>query len=368
MINMKTFFKTVIKTLVLSVSLFSFVFAQKQIIQDPCQPQFWQQFPTLRQHVDLSYLMRRIELIINSGKRYAGQRNLICLRWCDCKNASVDTRIILVFCQLEQILIKHPDKEQVFIHTAFAEQGLLQSYILIDCLFCLWYKNIILNVVGPEIEVDTVRFFDSCIRMNFPHISFIINQYDFAQNAIDARAKSHSFDIVDIESDLIYRFSLDEYFACDAKVRMECDCNRIVIKKASSNFDIAMTLTVKGKSVYIKCYGQKFRDEIDQFKLSVEAELEQLFECWQKEGLFHNKPKFVDSIIMDSLANIVNEFKQLIPSGLRVVIMNEAFVTTENDFEELINQTKVDKDPIIFEILGDKVMRHKDVFCPFYKY
>lgn len=77
------------------------------------------------------------------------------LSWCDCDAAPANTRIEMLMMQLREIIKKHPDKEQKFVHTEFGEEKGLQSLLLAYALLLAGYVDIEINLVG-EYPLDGV--------------------------------------------------------------------------------------------------------------------------------------------------------------------------------------------------------------------
>jgi hypothetical protein len=137
--------------------------------------------------------------------------------WCiGCPMASKENRLLLLLCQLNDILGKYSDKTKQFVHTALADGGLRQTCLLVKSLQIMGYKNILINIIDPIIDDYPINTNDeSQITMHgkdkIPELNKIFKafttfvHYKHAHEYIAAvkekkALKSHSFDMVDIGS------------------------------------------------------------------------------------------------------------------------------------------------------------------------
>ncbi|MFH1831853.1 MAG: hypothetical protein ABH827_03535 [bacterium] len=133
--------------------------------------------------------------------------------WCNCEDAPVANRLLLILCQLNDISETYKNKSQKIVHTAFAEGFcLLQSWFLINALIKIGYTDLCVNIIGTTILND---FTDKAGFTGKPskeqvakllhdklpdNTKVTIKIYEHGHDYIlDKNAlKSHSFDIIDI--------------------------------------------------------------------------------------------------------------------------------------------------------------------------
>ena len=166
------------------------------------------------------------------GKLSIGKGEKPKLYSCRCKEATPFYRIKIILQQLGKIFQHFPDKTQPFVHTAFAEGGLLQTYLLMNCLLYAGYTNVHLNVIGPDINQERVDFFFNKIKQNYPDVVFTITWYPYAKDYIETGEKSDSFDVVDIDRPDLEVVTKDWKTLLEETPRNQ---NRVVIFDLNSN-------------------------------------------------------------------------------------------------------------------------------------
>jgi len=216
---MKTFFKKLTQVAVLATSLFSnvnaaCVDADKIINLDFCR------YEVLVYENDVSCLVTELNtknetlqdfvglmggvFVCEKYTQFRKDDTCLChLDFCACEAVPIEKRVQLILKQLNEVVRRFPDKSAKFVHTAFAEEKLLQTYLLIEMLLFLGYYNVKVNLIGPRIIPKYVECFETKIKEKHPETKFEIFSYLWAQDYVAAvnegqASKGHSFDLVDI--------------------------------------------------------------------------------------------------------------------------------------------------------------------------
>jgi|GEM_PF-2964575 len=132
-------------------------------------------------------------------------------RWCACLSVDKPLRLFLLLCQVRDIVNNFPDKTQLFVHTSFAEGGLLQSwrlaYLLLNIGYTRLHFNLIgLNILGLNIGCGGYSFRDFtserlahtfCQSLNRDRVTVSIYESSVLYLENTHAILSHSFDMVD---------------------------------------------------------------------------------------------------------------------------------------------------------------------------
>jgi hypothetical protein len=161
----------------------------------------------------LNYLLSRVNIPQTKyGERppywYGNEQNGD-LTACGCEMVEWRMRILLVMLQVQEFEQKCTNKQEKIVHTAFAEEGMLQPFLLMIALAFRGYSNLVLNVIAPMVfglKLDgKIETFKKLFAKDFsaPKYKIDINGFEYASNYIDAVNKktaprSNSFDLVDV--------------------------------------------------------------------------------------------------------------------------------------------------------------------------
>lgn len=144
------------------------------------------------------------------------------LSWCmhhlqSCPSPTLRVEIILH--HVDALLAAHPDISQPLTHCAFAEGGLLQSYLLAQALKYVGYQQVQFIIIGNEITLATEEAFKrltECPTTVYHHAA------DFEEHCEQNPSSSqrcHSYDIIDpgAGNPSLYRLCFHKRFVNETK-------------------------------------------------------------------------------------------------------------------------------------------------------
>lgn len=76
------------------------------------------------------------------------------LYWCECANATAESRVRFVFEILEHVLRNSPDQHQPVVYTDLGEEGCLQTELVAHGLMLLGYRNLTVNIINKRDVID----------------------------------------------------------------------------------------------------------------------------------------------------------------------------------------------------------------------
>ena len=130
--------------------------------------------------------------------------------FCTCKNVLSEYRFLLILCQLNDLVLQNPDKNQRIVHTAFAEGDLLQTWLLVKGLLSLEFTNIHINLIGLTLFSEEIadKFKNSFDRRECLEVSVYLHAQEYIDAVEEKKAvPSNSFDVVDaLEQPLFHGF------------------------------------------------------------------------------------------------------------------------------------------------------------------
>ncbi len=312
--------------------------ALERLLKDLDEDLLVKNFPDLAKEINIKVLLEN--LIKESCPRYFKEnfRKKKFLRWCECKNATMNCRIILILYQLNEILQKIHDKNAIFVHTEFGEAGCKQSYLFTLGLIKLGYKNIRLNLIGKDewlfcycklmrekllqykskVEIVLYKDKEDCLK----EIKEGISQ------------KSHSFAMID-----------KEY------LEQQLDKN-------GTNFDNFNCLKIKDKKIFIRIYLKRY----DYPKIYVTCkkttkskivqEINNIFKKTLKSFPFEGQDKKNFFEIIEKIAK---------NCGWKSTYYEDKY-EMDNNFYELIKMSKSDDSPVIYTLHDNRIERYQQTY------
>ena len=343
-------------------------------------------FPNLSR----SEILRILDKVQKQGIVQAGNfisPSLPSLSMCSC--TSVELRILTILGQLDEIVVLHPNKMAKLVYTAFAEEGLLQTFLFALSLEELGYQDLSLNIIAPGLT-DTQAYSEKLRQLQKIPIISRINKYSSGSDYIRAVAegaseRSHSFDMIDPDGGfgerIETRISKDQWgdyneIAIDDVADVERGHNgdtplfKIYLSKTASrkwNVTCGANTVALGRSCLYS------RQEHTRFITTEEAapagkDVAESF-CQLVQASVEEAPSQMEAII-----NIMQVRDTLVKEG---VLKNRMFYAharrpydqevyslpiylshgAEPDFEEMVDRTAT-VDPVIYVLKNKTIQKH----------
>jgi hypothetical protein len=155
-----------------------------------------QEYPNLASCCSIKEVYLR--MLKNAGQELTDQNIETALSWnSEAKKISIPLRLEFILSEVENIVQSFwPEKNNSFIHVAYGEQKLLQSYLLIDILNFLGFSNISLMIIGADITKNRLYHLNLLLSLTYPTYSISTSSFATLEDFMETGIMANSFDTI----------------------------------------------------------------------------------------------------------------------------------------------------------------------------
>lgn len=327
--------------------------------------------------------------------------NNLPFRCCGCFSVNKRLRLFLLLCQINEIVNIFPDRSKLFVHTSFAEGGLLQSWRLANLLLSVGYRRVHFNLIGINIlgvcidhsEYSSKDFTQDslartfCEKLDSRYVTARIYSSSMDYLGDSDAVLSHSFDIVDGGSEFL---SGEALYSTEMQIGTRlafCPLVLLCVRNAIVNCPIVRIYLSHHNPVRIiynlplmflplKNFGNSRHENNEKLKLAVVNVLDYIL------GLICDNPSTRESFI-DALNDIFLNRYPILQSLSRFTVevtddiwINNLFTGGDAkfylkffhslplEFSEIVDKLRACETPIVFEAQRKWLSVYYDHFEP----